>query len=153
RIEHVDPETDTGLPDVNQVMRGKTVWSLLSYEHDTGAVSATTATLPESRSGEARIATRQLLGRSAGTGRLVVDVSHQMEGYAAARLRAPVDAKGELRPGATMRDVEVAWENYMDGTSGHATIPDAGPFDKADLSAIEEHATLKHALLSVSARS
>ena len=48
-----------------------------------------------------------------------------------------------------MRGIEVAWENFLDGTSGRATIPDAGPFELGDIKTNRPLA-FDTALLSVS---
>ena len=74
-----------------------------------------------------------------------MDVSHQMEGYAVVRVRVPA---GEA-PKGPMRDVEVAWENFLDGTSGRARIPDAGPWNEADVKRERGEALLDTALISV----
>src|SRR5262249_1673354 len=99
------------------------------------AVSAVSATLPESGEGDAKIVTRSLLGpRAGGAVRTATHLSHQMEGYAAARLAFPVEKNGEIKPGTPMKNVDVIWENYMEGTSGRARIAEAGVLGKTDVS-------------------
>src|SRR5262249_22004586 len=110
------------------------------------------AMLPESGGGEPRLVSKALLG-SSGAGAYALDVSHQMEGYAAARVRLPIDGRREIRYGTPIQNVEVAWENYIDGTSGRATIPDAGPIQPDDVKVVGGREVLANALLSVSLRS
>ncbi|WP_438000185.1 hypothetical protein WMF26_10220 [Sorangium sp. So ce185] len=131
RIDHVDA-SGLGLPDADELLRGRSVWSLLTRA-PSGAIDVVSATLPESGAGEARVVTRSLLPAvPAGLGgaRVATNLTAQMEGYAAARVRIP---GGAAKPGAPMRNVEVAWENWLDGTSGRGVIPDAGPFELGDV--------------------
>jgi hypothetical protein len=130
RVENV---YGAGEPDLDEVMRGRSAWSMLTWDQKSGAVSAVTATLPESGDGPAAVASRPLFGRAQNPSQTALDLSHQMEGYAAARVRFATDPKGEVKLGAPMRGVEVAWENFLDGTSGRVTVPDAGPFELGDV--------------------
>ncbi len=152
RIEGVVGSGRTPLPDENEAARGRSVWSVLTRDRSTGAVSTVTAMLPESGEGEARIVTHRLLGPAPKGARVAVDLAPQMEGYAAVRVRLPLDAAGKLKVGAPMTGIEVAWENFMDGTSAHATVADAGPFEAGDVRASpldpEDH--LEASLVSVS---
>jgi hypothetical protein len=78
-----------------------------------------------------------------------VDVSLQVEGYAAARVRLP-----EGDPINTpMRNIEIAWENFFDGTSKQTTLPDAGMFTEGDIKRSDQRRFLDTALMSVSAGS
>lgn len=133
RLEGVSGPS-AGIPGAHEAMRGRSVWSTLAVNRKTGAISTVSATLPESGEGEARVLTRQLLGpRPAGQHLATTIAPPQHEGYAAARVAVPVDAHGQVLPGASMRNVEVAWENYFEGASSHAKIPDAGPFERGDV--------------------
>ncbi len=49
--------------------------------------------------------------------------THQVEGAAAVRYRVP-QARGAS--GGSLRDVEVVWENLLDGQHERAILPDAG---------------------------
>lgn len=140
-----------GGPDANEAMRGRSAWSVLTFDQKTGATSVVAAMLPESGEGPARVVTRPLFGRSPAGSRTALDVSHQMEGYAAARVRFEDDGKGGAKLGVPMRGVEVAWENFLEGTSGRATIPDAGPFELGDVKP-KNGELFDVALLSVSLR-
>ena len=131
RIEHVQGNA-WGLPTANEAMRGRSVWSVLTHD-PAHAVGTVAALLPEGGAGEARITTRALLPAEPRGARVGTHVAAQMEGYAAARVRIPGARGGEIKPGAPMRDVEIAWENWMDGTSGRGSIPDAGPFEIGDV--------------------
>ncbi|WP_437679347.1 hypothetical protein [Sorangium sp. So ce131] len=131
RIDHVD-SSGLGLPDGDEALRGRSVWSLLTRA-PTGAVDVVSAMLPESGAGEARVVTRALLPAVPAGARVATSITAQMEGYAAARVRLP---GGAAKPGAPMRNVEVAWENWMEGTSGRGVIPDAGPFEPGDVKVV-----------------
>ncbi len=130
RIDHVfgGPR----LPRLNEAMRGRSVWSVLTSDPATGAAAALSASLPESGEGEAKIAARSLLGPRPASGRSAEALSFQMEGYAAARAAIPVGKDGAAIPGAPMRNLEVAWENYMEGSSGRGRVADAGPYNAHD---------------------
>ena len=133
RLEGVSGSS-LSIPGAHEAMRGRSVWSALAVDRKTGAVTAVSATLPESGEGEARVTTRQLLGpRPAGQHLATAIAPSQHEGYAAARVAVPVDAHGQLQAGASMRNVEVVWENYFEGAFRRAKIPDAGPFERGDV--------------------
>ncbi|WP_437735866.1 hypothetical protein [Sorangium sp. So ce1335] len=138
RIDNVD-SSGLGLPDADELLRGRSVWSLLTHA-PSGAVDVVSAILPESGAGEARIVTRSLLPAvppGPGRARVATNVTTQMEGYAVARVRLP---GGAAKPGTPMRNVEIAWENWMDGTSGRGVIPDAGPFELGDVKVVPDAA-------------
>lgn len=147
RIDHVFG--GARLPRLSEVMRGRSVWSVLTSDPATGAAAALSASLPESGEGEARITSRSLLGPRAGSGRFATALSFQMEGYAAARAAIPAGKDGSTLRGAPMRNLEVAWENYMEGTSGRGRIPDAGPFDPRDVTGA---GVLQPSLITVSVK-
>jgi hypothetical protein len=152
RIDGVENSGRFGLPDENETARGRAVWSVLTRDRATGAISVVAALLPESGDGEARVTTRRLLGPAPRGARVALEIAPQMEGYAAVRVKLPLDANGKLKPGSPMSNLEVAWENFMDGTSGRATVADAGPFEPGDVRSspgeAEDH--LETSLVSVS---
>ena len=150
RIEDAYPEGDGGLPTEDQTMRGRALWTVLSHDDETKAVSVTAAMLPDSGTGETRVVTRSLLGRAAAS--TAIRISPQMEGYGVARARYAVNADGELKVGTPMLGVEIAWENYMDGTSGRRTLADAGLFEEGDVALLGKYSLLQPGLISVSPR-
>lgn len=142
RVEHAYGGLSYGvpMPGIHESMRGRAVWSTLTVDHKTGAIGSVSAILPESGEGEARIVTRRLLGPRPAGGRVATALSaSQHEGFAALRVPFAVDAKGAVARGGSMRGVEVAWENFFEGTSGRARIADAGPLDPADIALGNEH--------------
>lgn len=147
RIEHVFG--GARLPRLSEVMRGRSVWSVLTSDPATGAAAALSASLPESGEGEARVTSRSLLGPRPAGGHTATALSFQMEGYAAARAAIPVGKDGTPTPGAPMRNLEVAWENYMEGTSGRGRAADAGLFDARDATG---DGVLKPSLITVSVK-
>lgn len=163
RVDHV-VDGGWGAPDVNESMRGRSAWSVLTYDPKIGAVAAVSAMMPgDASSAEKpsaahddapRVTTRSLFGRSPPSGggtRTALKISRQMEGYAAARVRFTVDAKDNVKLGVPMRGVELAWENWSDGTSGRVTLPDAGPFELNDVRT-DANDLFNVGLLSVSVR-
>ncbi|MDI1432379.1 hypothetical protein [Polyangium sorediatum] len=151
RIEDVDPIHLLGLPGVDQLARGRSSWSVLSFDALTGAVRVTAALGPERGEGEARVTTRSLLGPAPQGAEVAMEVSHQMEGYAVARVRLPPQKSAEgPRAAGPMRDVELVWENYMDGTTAKVRLPDAGTFTSGDVKADGTRWLLDTALISVS---
>jgi len=149
RIDHVFGSGGARLPRLNEVMRGRSVWSVLTSNPATGAAAALSANLPESGEGEATIAARPLLGAHPAGGRFATALSFQMEGYAAARVAVPVEKDGTVKAGASMRNVEVAWENYMEGSAGRGKILDAGLFDRKD---VTPEGALSPSLITVSVK-
>ena len=149
RIDHVYGEGGARLPQLTEAMRGRSVWSMLTLNAATGAATVISASLPESGEGEVKVASRSLLGARPGGGRFATALSFQMEGYAAARAPIVVEKDGSAKAGAPLRNVEVTWENFMEGSAGHGKIADAGPFDAHDATA---DGTLLPALITVSVK-
>lgn len=138
----------TTLPDLNAIMRRRSLWSTLTLSHETGAVSAISADIPEAGEGDARVAPKSLLPGHKRPQRFATLVSRQAEGYAAIRVPLPIE-HGALKPSSPMRNVEVAWENYMTGASGRGRIADAGAFDPADVH-LGDFDAIQMSLVSVS---
>lgn len=141
RLDHVW----SGPPTLSATARGRTMWSVLSYDTETSALATTFATLPERGDGPARVTTRTMFAPAPKGAEYAVDASLQVEGYAAARVRLP---EGD-RPLGAMRNMEVAWENFIDGTSKQTTIPDAGMFLDGDIKRDDGRRFLDTALMSV----
>lgn len=124
----------TRAPDINEAMRGRSMWSVMTWDPKTGAVSTVSAELPASGDGAPKVITKTLFSKGPAPDAYAMDLSLQMEGYAAARVRYPADANGEPKLSAPMRNIEVSWDNYfLDGGPFHATIPDAGPIELGDI--------------------
>src|SRR5262249_832075 len=133
RFEHVNgASAGIATPTITQAARGRAIWSLLTHDPATGAVTAVFAGMPDAGDGD-RITSKQLLGPSPAENGIATKLSHQIEGSLAVRAGIPVDAKGVFKPGGPMRNVEVVWENFEDGTSGRARIADAGACEKGDV--------------------
>lgn len=131
RVENV---FGSGVPDINEAMRGRSQWSVLTWDPKTGSVQTVSAELPPSGEGPAKVLKKTLFAKAGNPDAYALDLSLQMEGYAAARVRYPADANGEPKLGAPMRNIELAWENYfMDGGPFHASIADAGPIELGDI--------------------
>jgi hypothetical protein len=139
--------TTATLPDLNEILRGRALWSVLT-EDPSGAIGTVSSMLPESGDGEPSIVTHALLGRRPA-GESATEISRQMEGYAAVRAAFPVEKSGEIKVGAPMRNVEIAWENFLEGSLGHAKIPDAGPFEAQDVEGERGERVLSTSLTSV----
>jgi hypothetical protein len=114
------------LPTASQAMRGKSSWSTLRHVLSTSEVVAMSA--PR---GPARRAEAQVLLRPARKRRSVADdVTRQMEGYAAVRVRLPGDAVQLRGDPATL---EVAWINYLTGHLVRTALPQAAQSDPRDV--------------------
>ncbi len=140
RIEHVYGEN---LPTEDDAMRGQSVWSVLTEDRATGETKAVAAMLPEGGTGPARVVTKVLLGRKNKAVPTLTKVSPQMEGYAAVRMPAPSQKPGEAWGKGTPR-IEIAWENFMDGTAGRRALN--GALTRGNV----EDAYLRTGLVSVS---
>ena len=135
RIEHVFGSGGARLPRLTEVMRGRSVWSVLTSDPATGAAAVLSANLPESGEGDVKVTARALLAARPASARVATALSFQMEGYAAVRAAIPSEKDGATKPGASLRNVEVAWENFMEGSAGRGKVADAGPFDPHDATA------------------
>jgi len=140
------------IPDVDEIMRGRSAWSMMSFDPKTGAASVVSATLPESGEGDARVATRSLLGPRPRKDRSALALSFQMEGYAAIRAAIPTNKDGRFKIGAPLGKLEVAWENFMEGTAARGTIPDGGTLDASDIAPGNGDLRLETGLVSVTVR-
>ena len=134
RIAGIDAGASGPIPTQEVAARGRALWSVVTVDRARAAASTVAAMLPERGSGPPRVVTKALFAPAAPGARVALTRNpHQIEGYALARVRFEVDERGSLRVGAPMRDVEIAWENYMDGSAGRRTIPDAGAFAEGDV--------------------
>lgn len=112
------------LPRPSDAARGRAAWTIVTYDPSTGASGFTAAMMPASGDGDARITTKQLFAPVARGARLAFAHRPQIEGEAMARAKlAPAGAGAGQR---LVKDVEIAWENFEEGTTGHATLADAG---------------------------
>ncbi|MEP7119891.1 MAG: hypothetical protein ABJE95_03230 [Byssovorax sp.] len=150
RVEHVVGDGGARLPRLSEAMRGRSAWSMLTSNPETGAAAVISAGLPESGEGEAKVASRSLLAARGGRGRFAEALSFQMEGYAAVRVAIAVEKDGTPKPGAPLRNLDVAWENFMEGGAGRGKIADAGPLEPHDLAS---DGSLTPGLITVSVKS
>lgn len=146
RLGSVDPENTgpSGAPRLDALARGAWLWAFVSTDRRAAQV-----TISGARSSDARVVTRSLFGRG-GAKRYALEVSLQMEGFAAARV--PVSEGEEPLVGAPMRDIELAWENLIEGSMGRARVADAGTFEGGDVRRDKAGDTWEPALVSVSPR-
>ena len=150
RWTRIDEVFQGGMPRIGDAFRGKAAWSVLTHDAKSGAVAVVVATSDGAE--EPRVASRSLFGPSAAGAHDAIYVGQQIEGYAAARVAYPIDAKGSFKPGAPMRNVEIAWENFVDGTSPRAHLADAGPFEKDDVNVTNLGAFYQPGFVSVAAK-
>jgi hypothetical protein len=120
RVERL--EGRAGQPDIDEAARGRSLWSLLTFDPATAAVTAVSAMRPASGPGASRVEARRLLAPLSRPARAATHIAPQMEGYAAVRARL-----GE--GGAPTGRLEVAWENWMEGTSGRRELEVDGGLD------------------------
>ncbi len=133
------------LPAGSELMRGRTLWTMLRHDDRAGEVSVLSAELgPDGL----KYKSHPLLAavgakRRAG---FAYAVAVQADGFAAARVALPKAA----RVGAPMRDVEVAWIDFSRDARGRGVIDDAGPFGAEDVTPGERPSWL-YGLLSMTA--
>ncbi len=154
RIDNVHSAYGNGsslpAPDIDEIMRGRSAWSMLTFDPKTGAVGTVNATLPASGEGDARIVKRELVGRRPTKGHSALSISFQMEGYAAVRAAIPSDKDGRIKYGVPLGKIDVAWDNYMEGSSPRATLTDAGTLESSDVAMGNGDMQLQTGLISVS---
>jgi hypothetical protein len=112
------------LPDASQAALGKTAWFAMSTRDATAAVGIWLAEFP--RATTDRLPTLRysdLLMPSERSSEMAYYASIQVEGVAALRYRVPTS---QLASAARLSNVEVAWENLLEGRRGRSVIADAG---------------------------
>jgi hypothetical protein len=112
------------LPDAAQAALGKAAWYALSRDDSTAAAGlwiAETSRAP--LDGKVEVRYSELLGATPRASELAYHATLQVEGAAALRYRVPAAAG---TGGASISDVEVAWENLFEGQRDRGRIPDAG---------------------------
>jgi hypothetical protein len=112
------------LPDAAQAALGKTAWFALST--DDASASAGLWIAETSRSpldSGVKLRYSELLAPAAPAADLAYHATHQVEGAAALRYRVP---RAQAAAGGSLREIEVAWENLLDGQRERAILPDAG---------------------------
>jgi hypothetical protein len=116
------------LPGASQAALGDAAWFSLGV--DAGTASAT---LYQARGGpRPRVDAVTLLGPLADAGRYAVAATDQIEGGAALRYPVP-----EMRAGARLRDVEVAWQNLYERKLVRARVADGGEYFPGDFTRVE----------------
>jgi hypothetical protein len=153
RIENVVvPEgASSPLPAATELMRGRSLWSALTHDRATGKVAIVSASLPDRLDGEARVIRRPLLG-ARGNNTATALVAHQPDGYAALRAPYATDAQGHVALRVPLRNLEIAWENLVEGTVGKAHVADAGLVEAADVSVTAGVGSLHPAMVALRPR-
>lgn len=152
RVENI---ADDGLfPDESDAARGTSAWMRTTVDPETGEISAVGASLPEAPGGESRVAKKRLLGPIPRDARWALAMRPQIEGVSLARVALPGPRELESRApwiGQRVKNLEVAWENLEEGSTGHGQIPDAGAFDPTSIALTRgRYVQLVMAMLSVS---
>ncbi|MFO0588645.1 MAG: hypothetical protein U0441_13935 [Polyangiaceae bacterium] len=142
-------------PDEGDASRGKAAWSLATADGVTGEWFSVSAPIPASAAEEPKIVTRRLLGPVPKGTRWAFSARPQIEGISLARVA--IDPMSPTDDGAPwtdrrIRNLEVAWDNFEAGVTGHATIPDAGTYARYTIGASgdDRFSYLQMAMLSVS---
>ncbi len=138
-------------PGLGELMRGRSVWSVLVEDGASGAVGVVTAQLSERGEGEARVVRRPLLGAASKSSATFVSTA-QAEGYAAIRAEVPLDARGRPATGSALKNLELAWEDLAEGTSGRARVPVAGAVEGGDVTTSSAGAVLHPELVALRSR-
>jgi hypothetical protein len=116
------------LPGASQAALGDAAWFALGVEAATAS-----ATLYQARGGpRPRVDAVTLLGPLPDAGRYALAVMDQIEGGAALRYALP-----EMRAGARLRDVEVAWQNLFERRLVRARVADGGEYFPGDFTRVD----------------
>lgn len=120
------------LPDVSQAALGKTAWFALAAHDATAAAGLWVAEAPRANADRLpSLRYSELFSASERSADTAYYATLQVEGAAALRYKIP----GTLGAAATrLSNVEVAWENLLEGRRGHGTIADAGDALPGDFS-------------------
>jgi hypothetical protein len=110
------------LPDASRASLGNAAWFALATDDTTAAAGLWVAESHRSRlDRNLEVRYSELLGPAPRASDVAYYATPQVEGAAALRYRIPTGS-----PGGTLADIEVAWENLLDGQRGRATLPEAG---------------------------
>ncbi|NUP11559.1 MAG: hypothetical protein HOW73_36400 [Polyangiaceae bacterium] len=133
-------------PQMREILRGKTLWSVASLADD-GRVDITTAALPDKDGGAPSVTKKVLLAaaKSPKNGILATTVRAQAEGYVALRANVPLDKGGGLDTTKKLESFEVAWQNQYTGTLAKKSVS----FDSTWIPSLYSGTTLRPSLLTV----
>jgi hypothetical protein len=110
------------LPDASRASLGKAAWFALATDETTASAGLWIAENHRSRlDRNLTIRYSELLGPAARASDVAFHAAHQVEGAAALRYRIPTAA-----PGAALTDIEVAWDNLLDGQHARGVVANAG---------------------------
>jgi hypothetical protein len=136
----------TAMPRADQMAMGDSAWFALIDD----AASAAVSTLHAYGGKTPRLEEVSLLKPARAPSDTAYVATLQVEGAAALRYSVP----GPLSNGAEIRNVEVAWDNLLEGKVHHGILPAAGPYRPGDF---EENSGVSQkanpALISISAES
>jgi hypothetical protein len=111
------------LPDAAQASLGKAAWFALSTDDTSASAGLWIAETSSSTERGVKLRYSELLAPAARAADMAYHATHQVEGAAALRYRVP---GAQATPGGPIREIEVAWENLLDGQHERALLPDAG---------------------------
>lgn len=111
------------LPDAAQAALGKAAWFALSTDENSAAVGLWVAEVGLPLDRGARVRYSELFGPASNPAEVAFHATVQVEGAAALRYRVP---SGSAAAGVPLGEVDVAWENLLEGQHRRASIPDAG---------------------------
>jgi hypothetical protein len=110
------------LPDASRASLGKAAWFALATDEMTASAGLWIAESHRSRlDRNLEIRYSQLLGPAARVSDVAFHAAHQVEGAAALRYRIPTSTSG-----GSLTDVEVAWDNLLDGQHARGGVTNAG---------------------------
>jgi hypothetical protein len=116
------------LPAVEQTALGDASWFALGTDAATASVM-----MHQARGGpRPRVDAVTLLGPVPDGSRYALAATDQIEGGAALRYPVP-----DMRAGARLRDVEVAWQNFFERKLVRARVPDGGEYVPGDFARVD----------------
>lgn len=133
-----------GFPRLRELMRGKTAFSVLTIDDETGAVDIVSVPVVDADAPPATPLRKPLLPGEKG-GRAAVTVRAQAEGYVALRAKVPTTKVGAVDTQKPLEGLELAWQNQFLSVTARKTVSIPGRFTAP----FGSGPTLRPALLTV----
>ncbi|MFO0554522.1 MAG: hypothetical protein U0271_39455 [Polyangiaceae bacterium] len=134
-------------PRLREIMRGKTIFSVVAIDDETNRVDLVSATLAEKEGAGPTLTTKPFLAAiKAKQGSWVALTARaQMEGHVALRAKVPTTSYGGIDTSKSTDGLELVWVNEVTGVSGKKTIDLDGTWSGGTVQGLQ----LRTALLTI----
>lgn len=132
-------------PRLRDLVRGKTAFSVLAVDDESGAVEITSVAMVERDAPPASPTKKALLGARQGKGPFATTVRAQAEGYVALRAKVPTTKLGTVDIKAALDGLELGWNNQYLGVLAKKTVKIPGTWSAP----LGSGTTLRPTLLTV----